>query len=220
MTMITAVITSSIALVLLIGLLLAVYQSRRRMSRRRRKLVLTLHVGTSVGWLGAAIAMTVLLVAGLVTRNPALRHSAFTFMHVYDLAVMIPLGYLALITGALLSVGTNWGLLKHWWIVTKLVLTVAVLVFAGVFTSGWVLEGVARTAEDPMADLGVLAAQLVANVVAFNVVFWTNTTISVFKPWGPTPRGQHKLAQQAFAKQALATSQRTERRGQVDVGGV
>ncbi len=202
MAAITALITASIVQVLLTGLLLAIYQSRRRMSRRRRKLVLTLHVGTSVGWLGAAIAMTVLLVAGLVTRNPALRHSAFTFMHVYDLAIMIPLGYLALITGVLLSVGTNWGLLKHWWIVTKLVLTVAVLVFAGVFTSGWVLEAVARTAENPMADLGVLAVQLVANVAAFNVVFWTTTTISVYKPWGPTPRGKRKLAEQAAAKRA------------------
>jgi hypothetical protein len=200
MTATTALITTSIVLVLLTGLLLTTHQSKRRMSRRRRKLVLTLHVGSSVGWLGAAIAMTVLLVAGLVTGNPALRHSAFTFMHVYDLAVMIPLGYLALITGVLLSVGTNWGLLKHWWIVVKLVLTVAVLVFAGVFTSGWVLEAVARTAEDPMADLGTLAVQLVANVVAFNVVFWTNTTVSVFKPWGLTPRGQHKLAQQAATK--------------------
>src|SRR5918912_1401062 len=186
MIAVTAYITTFIVLVLLMGLLLAIYQSKRRMSRRRRKLVLTLHVGSSVGWLGAAIAMTVLLVAGLVTGNPALRHSAFTFMHVYDLAVMIPLGYLALITGVLLSVGTNWGLLKHWWIVVKLVLTVAVLVFAGVFTSGWVLEAVVRTAEDPMADLGTLAAQLVANVVAFNVVFWTNATISMFKPWGLT----------------------------------
>ncbi len=202
MTVITAFITASIVLVLLTGLLLAIYQSRRRMSRRRRKLVLALHVVTSVGWLGAAIAMTVLLVTGLVTRNPALRHAAFTFMHVYDLAIMIPLGYLALITGVLLSVGTNWGLLKHWWVVTKLVLTVAVLVFAGVFTSGWVLEAVAITAEDPMADLGVLAVQLVANVAAFNVVFWTNTTISVFKPWGLTPRGRHKLGQQVAAKQA------------------
>ena len=200
MTATAALITTSIVLVLLTGLLLAIHQSRRRMSRRRRKLVLTLHVATSVGWLGAAIAMTVLLVAGLVTSNPALRHSAFTFMHVYDLAIMIPLGYLALITGVLLSVGTNWGLLKHWWVLTKLVLTVAVLVFAGVFTSGWVLEAVVRTAEDPMADLGTLAAQLVANVVAFNVVFWTNTTVSVFKPWGLTPRGQRKLAQQTATK--------------------
>jgi len=200
MTAITALITTSIVLVLLTGLFLIIYESRRRMSRRRRKLFLTLHVCTSVGWLGAAIAMTVLLVAGLVTSNPALRHSAFTFMHVYDLAIMIPLGYLALITGVLLSGGTNWGLLKHWWIVTKLVLTVAVLVFAGVFTSGWVLEAVARTADDPMADLGVLAVQLVVNVAAFNVVFWTNTTISVFKPWGPTPRGKRKLAEQANAR--------------------
>jgi hypothetical protein len=217
--MIGVIITASIVLVLLTGLLLAVHQSRRRMSRRRRKLVLTLHVITSVGWLGAAIAMTVLLIAGFVTSNPILRHSAFAFMHIYDLAIMIPLGYLALVTGVLLSVGTNWGLLRHWWIVTKLVLTVAVLIFAGVFTSGWVLEAVSRTAENPMADLGVLAVQLVANVAAFNVVFWTNATISVFKPWGLTPRGQHKLAQQAAAKQAAA-SQGKERRLQVDVEGV
>jgi hypothetical protein len=218
--MIGVIITASIVLVLLTGLLLAVLQSRRRMSRRRRKLVLTLHVITSVGWLGAAMAMTILLVAGLVTHNPALRHSAFAFMHVYDLAIMIPLGYLALVTGVLLSVGTNWGLLRHWWIVTKLVLTVVVLLFAGVFTSGWVLEAVARTAENPMADLGVLAVQLIANVAAFNVVFWTNATISVFKPWGLTPRGHHKLTQQAAAKQAPAISQGKERRLQVDVEGV
>lgn len=218
--MISAIITTSIALVLLTGLFLTIYQSRRRMSRGRRKLVLTLHVITSVGWLGAAIAMTILLVAGLVTRNPALRHSAFTFMHVDDLAIMIPLGYLALITGVLLSVGTTWGLLKHWWIVTKLVLTVAVLVFAGVFTSGWVLEAVARTAENPMADLGVLAVQLAVNFAAFNIVFWTTTIISIYKPWGPTPRGKRKLAEQAAAKQAPAASQRKERRVQLDVEGV
>jgi hypothetical protein len=228
--------------VLLTGLLLAVLQSRSRMSRRRRKLVLTLHVITSVGWLGAAIAMTVLLVAGFITRNPALRHSAFTFMHVYDLAIMIPLGYLALVTGVLLSVGTNWGLLKHWWIVVKLVLTVAVLVFAGVFTSGWVLEAVARTTEHPMAGLGALAVRLGANVAAFNTVFWTTATISVYKPWGPTPRGKRKLAERAATKQARDASQTmsrpphevslsrissssskgiaAQRRGRVDVEGV
>jgi hypothetical protein len=89
-------------------------------------------------------------------------------------------------------------------------LTVAVLVFAGVFTSGWVLEAVAKTAEDPMADLGVLAEQLVANAMAFNVVFWTNTTISVFKPWGSTPRGERELAKQVAAKQAPDASQRTD----------
>jgi hypothetical protein len=211
MTMVTAIITTFLALVLLTGLLLAVYQSRSRMSRGRRKLVLTLHVITSVGWLGAAIAMTILLVAGFITRNPVLRHAAFTFMHVYDLTIMIPLGYLALVTGVLLSVGTNWGLLKHWWIVTKLVLTIAVLAFAGFFTSGWVLGAVARTAEDPMADLGALAVQLAVNFAAFNVVFWTTTIISIYKPWGPTPRGKRKLAEQAAAKQASDASQRMSR---------
>ena len=63
-------ITATIVLVLLLGSLLALYQSRRRMSRRYRKLILTLHMGTSVGWLGAAIDMTVLLVTALLTQNP------------------------------------------------------------------------------------------------------------------------------------------------------
>lgn len=61
-------------------------------------------------------------------------------MHIYDLAIMIPLGYLALLSGVLLSARTNWGLLKHWWIVTKLVLTVAVLVTRLKFVSLYRLD--------------------------------------------------------------------------------
>lgn len=136
--------------------------------------------------------MLVLSVAALVAQDPGLRRSAYAFMHLYDLAIMVPLGFLSLLTGVFLSVGTNWGLFRHWWVLTKLFLTVAVLTFAGVFTNVWVLKAAEMRAADPMADLGGLGAQVLANALAFNLVFWT-TTLSTVKPWGNTPHGRRQM---------------------------
>lgn len=43
-------------------------------------------------------------------KDPGLRSSTYAFMHIYDLAIMIPFGFLSLLTGVFLSAGTNWGL--------------------------------------------------------------------------------------------------------------
>lgn len=81
---------------------------------RTRKLWLTLHVGFSVGWLGAAMAMLVLAIVGARTSDLDLRHYAYEIMHVFDLAIVIPLVLLSLITGLVVSLGTKWGLVRHW----------------------------------------------------------------------------------------------------------
>lgn len=165
-----------------------------RISQRLRKFFLTLHIGTSVGWLGAAIAMLVLITA-LVTEDSGLRNAAYTFMHIYDLAIMIPLGYLTFLTGIVLSLGTNWGLFKYYWIATKFVLTTAVLIFAGIFTQNWVREAITNTTGG--GDIGVLGVQLVANAVAFTIVFWTTTSLSVYKPWGKIRDDRRKRTNRA-----------------------
>ncbi|MGH3809752.1 MAG: hypothetical protein ACRDRU_24650, partial [Pseudonocardiaceae bacterium] len=56
-----------------------------------RKLWLTLHVGFSVGWLGAGMAMLVLAIIGATTSNLELRHYAYEIMHIFDLALVIPM---------------------------------------------------------------------------------------------------------------------------------
>jgi hypothetical protein len=153
-----------------------------RMSQPWRKFVLTLHVGTSVGWLGAALGMLILTITAIVTKEPEIRRAAYTFMHINDLAMMIPLGYIAFITGILLSLGTNWGVFKYYWIVVKLVLTTFVLIFAGVFTQAWVREAITVTTEG--GNIEVLGANLLVNAISFLIVFWTTTTLSTYKPWG------------------------------------
>src|SRR5699024_10857546 len=37
-------------------------------------------------------------------------------------AIVVPLALLSVVTGLIVSVGTHWGLLLHWWVVTKFAL--------------------------------------------------------------------------------------------------
>lgn len=175
------------------------------MPRPLRRLVLTLHVGCSVGWLGASLAMLVLSVVGNTTNDLSLRHAAFTFMHYFDLVLNIPLGFIALFTGIALSVWTNWGLFSHYWIATKFALTTAVLAFASVWTSRWVHQAVDAAPSVPNA----VFLRLVVNSICFLMTFWTMAALSVFKPWGKTPRGRRLAARIATTARARGVSQVT-----------
>lgn len=172
-----------------------------KLSPRLRKFFLTLHVGTSVGWLGASMGMVVLSVTGLVTRNPELRHHAYAFMHIFDLTIVIPLVVLSIVTGLVVSFGTPWGLIRYWWVLVKFVLALGIVAFAGVRENFWVRGLVARTAEDRGADLGGVDFWLTVCMVAFCVALWTATTLSIYKPWGKTKWGRSSPARSLTAHQ-------------------
>jgi hypothetical protein len=162
-----------------------------RLAPAARKVVLTLHVGSSVGWLGASLCMVVLSATGLLARDATLRHNAYVFMHVFDLTVVIPLVVLALGSGRVVSLGTLWGLVQHWWVLAKFMLALAVPLVAG-FSDFWIQDSIAGTAADPGADLAGIDHRLTALMVLFCVVLWTTTVLSVFKPWGRTPWNQRR----------------------------
>jgi hypothetical protein len=126
-------------------------------------------------------------------------------MHDFDLALNIPLGLLALLTGVALSVWTQWGLFSHYWILIKFIATIAVLLFATVFSSRWVHDATASAASGTVEPVFTL---LILNAGGFLASFFAITTVSIFKPWGKTPRGRRL----AVARAATARS-----RSHVDV---
>ena len=72
--------------------------------------------------------------------------------------------------------------LQYWWVLVKLVLPVAVIVFSTFFVGVWVEESIAAgLAPSPVAR--ALAIGPLASVVAFLLMTWA----SVAKPWGRTP---------------------------------
>ena len=85
-----------------------------------RKLLLTLHVATGVSVLGTDLVLLVLGISSVRGADPQTIYPAAYLVATWLLA---PLALVALGTGVLLGLLTQWGLLRYWWVTIKLALT-------------------------------------------------------------------------------------------------
>jgi hypothetical protein len=87
------------------------------MTRGVRNLALTAHVTSSVGWMGAVLVFLALSVLGLTSRNDLTVRGAYLVMEPAAWLVLVPLAHASLLTGIVMSLGTTWGLFRHYWVV-------------------------------------------------------------------------------------------------------
>jgi hypothetical protein len=163
----------------------------RRIGRRAKQTLDVLHYWTSLGWLGVGLSQLTLNVLALATDDPALRHAAHEIGHTFDRTVLIVLALGSFTTGMLLGLRTKWGLLRYRWVVVKLALTLAMLVFTPIWMGGWIGEAVELT-RDPAApsDPAYLAVrdELMAGSVSLVITLLGITVVSVVRPWGRVRR--------------------------------
>src|SRR5215218_1506571 len=95
------------------------------MRPRVRKFALAAHVASSVGWLGAVAAFLALAVVGLTSQNAETVRGAYLVMEPTAWFVLVPLAFASLVTGLVQSLGTSWGLFRHYWVLFKLLINVA-----------------------------------------------------------------------------------------------
>lgn len=158
-----------------------------------RKLALTLHVLTSVGWLGSVAAFLALAIAELTKADAQIGRGCYVAMEVTTHYVIVPLCFASLLTGLVSSLGTTWGLFRHYWVVIKLTLTILATVVLLVHTRP--IRYVADVAaQQPLArhELREVRTQLVADAGAAVVVLVVNTVLAVYKPRGLTRYGRRK----------------------------
>lgn len=89
-----------------------------------RKLALTAHVMSSVGWMGSVCAFLSLAMAGLVSDDTTVVRSAYVTMESIGWYVIVPFSFASLTTGLIQSLGTVWGLFRHYWVLFKLLIAV------------------------------------------------------------------------------------------------
>lgn len=150
-----------------------------------RKLVLVLHVTSSVGWLGAVASFLSLAIVGLVSDDELMVRSAYVAMQPLTSFVIVPLALASLVIGITQSLTSPWGLVRHRWVIAKLILTTLATVLLLVHTHP--IEEAARLAASSTftpADLGHLRIQLVADSAAALAVLVLTTVLAVYKPWG------------------------------------
>jgi hypothetical protein len=163
------------------------------MRPRLRQLALTAHVVSSVGWLGAVGAFLALAIAGLSSEDPQVVRGAYLALEPTGWFVIVRLSLAALVSGLVQSLGTAWGLWRHYWVVVKLVLTVLATVLLVLHMQA---VGVAadRAGEGMLAggELRRLRIQLVIDAGAAMVVLLVAAVLSIFKPRGMTRYGRRK----------------------------
>jgi hypothetical protein len=129
----------------------------------------------------------------LTSRDADVVRAAYLAMDLIGQFVIVPLAFAALLTGLVQSLGTPWGLVRHYWVLAKFALTVAaaVLLLLHQFTAvAAAARRVSGTASGSVPAVGRLGAQLAVDAGLALLVLLAATTLSVVKPWGLTPLGR------------------------------
>ena len=162
-----------------------------------RKFVRTGHVVVTVGWLGSVAAFLALAVAGLVSPDGQIVRASYLAMDLIARFVIVPLSIIPLLlTGPILSLGTPWGLFRHYWIIVKLVInllsTAILLVHLRPihYMARVAMQGTLSSADRPVQIQLVVAAA--AGILALLIA----TCLAVYKPRGMTAYGSHKQYQE------------------------
>lgn len=156
------------------------------MSPGLRKLMLTVHVAGSVGWLGAVAAYIALNVPALVSNDDQSVRAAYLMMDVVMRYALIPLAALTLATGIVQALGTPWGLFRHYWVTISLALTIFAFVILVLHVPA--VESMAAVAADPDADVSHLGGDLFHSVGGL-VVLLVPLALNIVKPRGMTRYG-------------------------------
>lgn len=150
------------------------------MTPRLRKIALTAHISTSVGWLGAIAGFLALAITSLTQRDAQIVRAAYLGMQWIGWFVLVPLSVASLLTGLIQALGTAWGLFHHYWVLAKLLInllaTIVLLLFMQNLRSGQYGSSPAPVLHAGVAVLLLLIA----------------TALSVYKPRGVTPYGWRK----------------------------
>lgn len=160
------------------------------MSPSVRKFALTAHVTSSVGWIGALAVFLAHAIASMASADAMIVRSACLAMGLTAWFVIFPLSLASLATGVVQALGTAWGLVRHYWVIAKLLLTaiatgVLLLKLSPIHT----LEAAAAQASFVATDFVGLRMSLLVHGVGGLLILISIAALAIYKPRGLTPYG-------------------------------
>jgi len=174
-----------------------------------RRFTFTTHVTSSAGWVGAVLVFLALAVIGLTSPDERTVRGAYLVMAPAAWFVLVPLAHASLLSGIALSLGSTWGLFRHYWVAVKLVITAfataILLIYMGTFRE------MAGVAADPVVALGLVRnPSPMAHSILALVLLIAATVLAVYKPFGRTPYGRRQEGERRQISHLVSTQERAE----------
>ncbi|MBG0852303.1 DUF2269 domain-containing protein [Streptomyces spinoverrucosus] len=162
-----------------------------KLSRPARRALLVTHVTASASWLGLTLGLLALGATAATTDSAVTVEASVRAMKLFADWLLLPVAFCTLVSGLLLSLGTQWGLARHRWVYTKFWLTLATTTATAFALRPGVNAAVtAVAAGEGLPEAGDILMGPVVSLSAY--VFMT--VISILKPWGLTRRGRRMRA--------------------------
>ncbi len=166
------------------------------MSSTLRKLVLVVHVASSVGSLGAVLVFLTLAIAGLSSEDAQTTRGVYIAMDLTARFVIVPLLLVSFLVGLVQALSTPWGLFRHYWVLVKFLLTALTIVVLLLQMEGIAsVAAVAANTALSSADLLELRRSIRTHAAGGIVVLLTLVALSIYKPRGITRYGWRRQRQ-------------------------
>jgi hypothetical protein len=158
-----------------------------RLGARTRKAVLIVHIVSAGAWIGIDVVMAVVIFTALLTDHDDTKVLCYRALELFAIWPLLTAGLVSLASGVLLGLGSKYGLVRYWWVATKLVLNLLLTGLVPVALRPAVADALARahrfTAGEPVS-LGV--HDLIFPPIVSPTALLVAVTLAVFKPWGRT----------------------------------
>jgi hypothetical protein len=156
-----------------------------RLGRWTHKAVLVVHIASAGAWIGIDVVLAVLVFTALLRDDPGTKALCYQALGLFAIWPLLGAGLVSLASGVVLGLGTTYGLVRYWWVLTKLVLN---LLLSGLVLIA--LRPLVAQATDYGAQLaaGQPATASLSNLIYPPIVSPTALLIAVvlavYKPWG------------------------------------
>lgn len=164
-----------------------------------RKALVAAHAVSAACWMGIALTFVAMSVVAMSSNDIHTTHLIYELMATFDITLLPWANFATFLTGIALSLTTKWGLVRYYWVVTKIAIAVGILIMA----FGFLHDSLERAGQEAavLAAAGGTAAQLThtADVVlwGFGVAMLSligALLLSLYKPGGRTKRGRRLAA--------------------------
>ncbi|PGL71154.1 hypothetical protein [Bacillus sp. AFS055030] len=163
--------------------------AKKKINLTKKNILVSVHVLAICAWFGGTLS---LLLLGFYLKNAQNSEQliyTLSSMHIIDENLLKYPALATLFTGILLSVWTQWGLVKYYWVVIKLVLTVLVILIGIFFINDWfsflvkTAEGLGASALNENKFESTWISIIISGIFNLSCLVFM-TFITYFKPFG------------------------------------
>ncbi len=168
---------------------------RRRLPRTARRLVLLAHLVAALSWLGVDVVLGFLAVTGFTSNDPGRVAASYLALDTFAVPLLLVFGLSTLASGLLLSIGSGLGVIRHWWVATKLAINIALSGLVLVLLQPRLTEAASQAGQiDPtLSDrLDDIPIDMLFPAFVSGAALLAASLLGTFKPWGATPYGRRR----------------------------